>query len=110
MKTAVLSAWCMLGGENSCFSIKDCDRSKYKMRITSEKVLQVRKRVSKKVSKKAGQSKSILLVLTLLFVRLLKLKARLVLFLLLCLRRVCDRIDHGSHEKCAHNIDHGVLL
>ena len=96
----------MLGGENSCFSIKDCDRSKYKMRITSEKVLQVRKRVSKK----AGQSKPILLVLTLLFVRLLKLKARLVLFLLLRLRRVCDRIDHGSHEKCAHNIDHGVLL
>ena len=104
MKTAVLSVWCMSGGEDSCFSIKDCDRSKYKMRITSEKVLQVRKRVSKK----AGQSKPILLVLTLLFVRLLKLKARLVLFLRL--RRVCDRIDHGSHEKCAHNIDHGVLL
>ena len=104
MKTAVLSVWCMSGGEDSCFSIKDCDRSKYKMRITSEKVLQVRKRVSKK----AGQSKPILLVLTLLFVRLLKLKARLVLFLLL--RLVCDRIDHGSHEKCAHNIDHGVLL
>ena len=106
MKTAVLSVWSMSGGEDSCFSIKDCDRSKYKMRITSEKVLQVRKRVSKK----AGQSKPILLVLTLLFVRLLKLKARLVLFLLLRLRRVCDRIDHGSHEKCAHNIDHGVLL
>lgn len=106
MKTAVLSVWCMSGGEDSCFSIKDCARSKYKMRITSEKVLQVRKRVSKK----AGQSKPILLVLTLLFVRLLKLKARLVLFLLLRLRRVCDRIDHGSHEKCAHNIDHGVLL
>ena len=106
MKTAVLSVWCMSGGEDSCFSIKDCDRSKYKMRITSEKVLQVRKRVSKK----AGQLKPILLVLTLLFVQLLKLEARLVLFLLLRLRRVCDRIDHGSHEKCAHNIDHGVLL
>ena len=105
METAVLSVWCMSGGEDSCFSI-NCDRSKYKMRITSEKVLQVRK----KVSKKAGQLKPILLVLTLLFVRLLKLKARLVLFLLLRLRRVCDRIDHGSHEKCAHNIDHGVLL
>ena len=96
----------MLGGEDSCFSIKDCDRSKYKMRITSEKVPQVRKRVSKK----AGQLKPILLVLTLLFVQLLKLEARLVLFLLLRLRRVCDRIDHGSHEKCAHNINHGVLL
>ena len=96
----------MLGGEDSCFSMKDCDRSKYKIRITSEKVLQVRK----KVSKKAGQLKPILLVLTLLFVQLLKLEARLVLFLLLRLRRVCDRIDHGSHEKCAHNIDHGVLL
>lgn len=96
----------MLGGEDSCFSIKDCDRSKYKIRITVGKVLQVRK----KVSKKAGQLKPILLVLTLLFVQLLKLKARLVLFLLLRLRRVCDRIDHGSHEKCAHNIDHGVLL
>lgn len=48
MKTVVLSVWCMSGGEDSCFSIKDCDRSKYKMRITSEKVLQVRKRVSKK--------------------------------------------------------------
>lgn len=95
----------MLGGENSCFSIKDCDRSNHKIRITSEKVLQVRK----KVSKKAGQLKPILLVLTLLFVQLLKLEARLVLFLLR-LRRVCDRIDHGSHEKCAHNIDHGVLL
>ena len=90
----------MLGGENSCFSIKDCDRSNHKIRITVGKVLQVRK----KVSKKAGQLKPILLVL------LLKLEARLVLFLLLRLRRVCDRIDHGSHEKCAHNIDHGVLL
>lgn len=94
----------MSGGEDSCFSIKDCDRSKYKMRITSEK------ESVKKVSKKAGQLKPILLVLTLLFVQLLKLEARLVLFLLLRLRRVCDRIDHGSHEKCAHNIDHGVLL
>ena len=106
MKTAVLSVWCMSGGEDSCFSIKDCDRSNQKIRITVGKVLQVRK----KVSKKAGQLKPILLVLTLLFVQLLKLEARLVLFLLLRLRRVCDRIDHGSHEKCAHNIDHGVLL
>lgn len=38
----------MLGGENSCFSIKDCDRSKYKMRITVGKVLQVRKKSVKK--------------------------------------------------------------
>ena len=106
MKTAVLSVWCMSGGEDSCFSIKDCDRSNHKIRITVGKVLQVRK----KVSKKAGQLKPILLVLTLLFVQLLKLEARLVLFLLLRLRCVCDRIDHGSHEKCAHNIDHGVLL
>ena len=106
MKTAVLSVWCMSGGEDSCFSIKDCDRSKYKMRITSEKVLQVRKRVSKK----AGQSKPILLVLTLLFVRLLKLKARLVFFLLFRLRCISNRVDDGCHEERADHIDHGVLL
>ena len=83
----------MLGGENSCFSIKDCDRSNHKIRITVGKVLQVRK----KVSKKAGQLKPILLVLTLLFVQLLKLEARLVLFLLFRLRRISDRIDDGCH-------------